>query len=168
MHQAQWPFRASFPEKEGHSWYCYFPFSQFSVYPILTSSSPFQEMALVIVTKNFLAANSFQSLSSLSSHQNLKLLIMLIFLTLLFLSYQDMPLCFSSYFLGCSFCLFCDVFPSVLRFPSKISSEDFPGGPVVKTWLSNAWGIDLRPDWGTKIPYPLQPKKAKHKTETIL
>ena len=45
------PFRANFPEKEVHSWYHYFPFSQFSIYPSLTSSTPFWEMVLVIVTR---------------------------------------------------------------------------------------------------------------------
>ena len=35
---------------------------------------------------------------------------------------------------------------------------DFPGGPVVKTSLSNAGGVGLIPDQGGKIPHASQPK----------
>ena len=35
---------------------------------------------------------------------------------------------------------------------------DFPGGPVVKTLLSNAGGVGLIPDQGGKIPHASQPK----------
>ena len=49
--------------------------------------------------------------------------------------------------------------------------RDFPGGPVVKTFPSNAAGMSLIPGWGAKIPHALQPKKppkTEHKTEAIL
>ena len=35
---------------------------------------------------------------------------------------------------------------------------DFPGGPVVKTWPSNAGGVGSVPGQGLKIPYALQPR----------
>ena len=35
----------------------------------------------------------------------------------------------------------------------------FPGGPVVKTWPSNAGGAGPTPSWGAKISYALYPKK---------
>ena len=45
--------------------------------------------------------------------------------------------------------------------------RDFPGGPVVKIFPSNAVGMSLIPGWGAKIPHAFQPKKPKHKAETI-
>ena len=40
---------------------------------------------------------------------------------------------------------------------------DFPGGPVVKTSPSNAWGAGLTPGQGAKIPHALQPKNQNIK-----
>ena len=48
------------------------------------------------------------------------------------------------------------------------SSWDFLGGPVVKTLLSNAGGMDSIPDWGTQIPYVSGPKDQHRKMEAIL
>ena len=36
--------------------------------------------------------------------------------------------------------------------------SNFPGGPGVKTLVSNAWGVSLTPDQGAKIPCASQPK----------
>ena len=36
--------------------------------------------------------------------------------------------------------------------------RDFPGGPVVKTYASNAGDTGLIPDWGIKIPHGAWPK----------
>ena len=44
--------------------------------------------------------------------------------------------------------------------------RDFPGGPVVKTSLSNAGGVGSIPGQGAKIPHALQPKK-KNKKQNI-
>ena len=46
--------------------------------------------------------------------------------------------------------------------------RDFPGGPVVKTSLSNAEGEGLILGLGTKISHASWPKHQNHKTETIL
>lgn len=43
-----------------------------------------------------------------------------------------------------------------------------PGGPVVKTWLSNAQGMGLIPGWGGKDHTCPQGQKSKQKTEAIL
>ena len=45
---------------------------------------------------------------------------------------------------------------------------DFTGGPVVKTWPSNAGGAGSISGWGAKIPICVAAKKAKQKTEAIL
>ena len=37
-------------------------------------------------------------------------------------------------------------------------SQDFPGGPVVKTLSSNAGGMGSIPGWGAKIPHASRPK----------
>ena len=50
----------------------------------------------------------------------------------------------------------------------KKKSQDFPGGPVVKTSPFNAGGAGLIPSQGAKISHALQPKNPKHKTEAIL
>ena len=50
----------------------------------------------------------------------------------------------------------------------KLPCWDLPGGPVVKTLSSNAWGVGLIPGRGAKIPIYLMAKKPKHKTEAIL
>ena len=34
--------------------------------------------------------------------------------------------------------------------------RDFPGGPVAKTWFSNAGGVGSIPAWGANIPYGSQ------------
>ena len=39
---------------------------------------------------------------------------------------------------------------------------------MVKTWLSNAGGVGLIPDQGTKIPHALWPQKQDIKQETIV
>ena len=44
-----------------------------------------------------------------------------------------------------------------------IKHRDFPGGPVVKTSLSNAGGVGLIPGQGTKIPHASQPKNQNIK-----
>ena len=41
---------------------------------------------------------------------------------------------------------------------------DFPGGPVVKTSPSKAWGAGSVPGWAAKTPTWLTAKKPKHKT----
>ena len=38
---------------------------------------------------------------------------------------------------------------------------DFPGGPVVGTWPSNARGVGLIPGQGSKIPHALGPRDQK-------
>ena len=43
----------------------------------------------------------------------------------------------------------------------RFSRRNFPGGPVVKTTPSDAEGVGLIPDPGTKIPDALQPPKPK-------
>ena len=45
--------------------------------------------------------------------------------------------------------------------------QEFPGGPVVKTLPSNVGSAGSIPDWGPKIPHPLQPE-SKHKTGGLL
>ena len=40
---------------------------------------------------------------------------------------------------------------------------DFPGSPVVKTPASNAGGMGLISEWGTKIPHALQCGQKKKK-----
>ena len=48
---------------------------------------------------------------------------------------------------------------------SRISSRDFPGGPVVKTRGSTAGGAGSISDWGTKIPDALRSgQKSKKQT----
>ena len=46
---------------------------------------------------------------------------------------------------------------------SKVSTRDFPGGPVVKTLPSSAGGAGLNPHQGTKIPHALWTKKQNVK-----
>ena len=46
--------------------------------------------------------------------------------------------------------------------------QDFPGGPVVKTSLSNAGGVGSIPGQEAKIPHTLGPKKTKQKTEAVV
>ena len=41
--------------------------------------------------------------------------------------------------------------------------RDFPSGPVIKTWPSNAGGAGSIPGQGTKIPHALWPKKQNIK-----
>ena len=41
--------------------------------------------------------------------------------------------------------------------------QDFPGGPVVKTSRSDAWGAVSIPGQGAKIQYASPPKKKKKK-----
>ena len=41
--------------------------------------------------------------------------------------------------------------------------RDFPGGPVVKTLLSNAGGVGSMPGQGAKIPLASWPKKQNRK-----
>ena len=36
----------------------------------------------------------------------------------------------------------------------ELRSQDFPGGPVVKTWPANAGGVGSIPGQGTKIHMP--------------
>ena len=43
-----------------------------------------------------------------------------------------------------------------------------PGDPVVKTSPSDAGSVDSIPGQGGKTPQDLEPKKPKHRTETIL
>ena len=45
--------------------------------------------------------------------------------------------------------------------------QDFPGGPVVKTSLSDAWGVVSIPGQGAKIQYASPPKQNKTKPKTI-
>ena len=47
----------------------------------------------------------------------------------------------------------------------KLTTRDLPGGPVVKTWPSNAEGVGLIPGQGAKIPHASEPKKTKHKAK---
>ena len=54
-----------------------------------------------------------------------------------------------------------------LTVDSRISSRDFPGGPVVKTRGSTAGGAGSISGWGTKIPHALwsgQKSEKKKKT----
>ena len=44
----------------------------------------------------------------------------------------------------------------------KFPAGDFPGGPVVKTSLSNAGGTSLIPGWWAKIPHASQAKQANN------
>ena len=41
--------------------------------------------------------------------------------------------------------------------------RDFPGGPVVKTWPSNAGGAGSFPGQGAEIPHALGPKNQNIK-----
>ena len=41
--------------------------------------------------------------------------------------------------------------------------KDFPGGPVLKTWLSRATRAGLIPGWGARIPYVSEPKNQNIK-----
>jgi len=45
----------------------------------------------------------------------------------------------------------------------KCSIGDFPGCPVVKTWLSNAGGAGSMPTLGATIPHASWPKKQNIK-----
>jgi len=45
---------------------------------------------------------------------------------------------------------------------------NFPGGPVIKTLLSNADGAGSIPGWGTKIPHALQSKNQNIKKNPII
>ena len=47
----------------------------------------------------------------------------------------------------------------ILRLPLKCESQDFPGDPVVKTFLSSARGLCLIPGWGAIV----KEKKKKEK-----
>ena len=57
-----------------------------------------------------------------------------------------------------------------LTVDSRISSRDFPGGPVVKTRGSTAGGAGSISGWGTKIPHALwsgqKSEKKQNKTKT--
>ena len=46
----------------------------------------------------------------------------------------------------------------------EMNPRDFPGGQVVKTFLSNEGSADLIFDWGAKIPHASQPKIQNMKT----
>lgn len=46
--------------------------------------------------------------------------------------------------------------------------ENVPGGPVVKTLLSNAEGVSLIPGWGVRIPHASWPNNQKIKAEAML
>ena len=49
--------------------------------------------------------------------------------------------------------------PLVIReMQIKTTKRDFPGGPVVKTFPSNAGGVGLNPGWGAESPHAPQPK----------
>ena len=55
--------------------------------------------------------------------------------------------------------------------PVRIPGEPYggcPGGPVVKTSLSNPGGVGLIPGQGAKILHASWPKTPTHKTEAIL
>ena len=45
--------------------------------------------------------------------------------------------------------------------------QDLPGSPVAETSPSNAGGMGLIPGKEPRIPLASQPKKKKHKTETM-
>ena len=46
---------------------------------------------------------------------------------------------------------------------------DFPAGPLVKTWPSNAGGVGSVPGWEAKIPHACEhAKRTKHKTRSIV
>ena len=45
---------------------------------------------------------------------------------------------------------------SVFSLIQVLFVRDFPGSPVVKTWSSNARGVDLISYWAAKIPHALQ------------
>ena len=45
----------------------------------------------------------------------------------------------------------------------RMDLGDFPGGPVVGTSPSNAWGVGSIPGRGAKIPHVLGPKNQKIK-----
>ena len=47
--------------------------------------------------------------------------------------------------------------------PLNSYSQDFPGGPIVKTLLSSAVGEGLIPGWGVKIPHISWPKNENIK-----
>ena len=47
--------------------------------------------------------------------------------------------------------------------PENGQSGDFPGGPVVKTSLSNEGGVGSIPGRGAKIPHALWPKNQNVK-----
>ena len=52
-----------------------------------------------------------------------------------------------------------------LTVDSRISTRDFPGGPVVKTRDSTAGGAGSISNWGTKIPHALRSgQKSKKQT----
>ena len=40
----------------------------------------------------------------------------------------------------------------------KVTEWGFPSGPVVKTSLSNAWGVGSTPGWEVKVLHALMPK----------
>ena len=54
--------------------------------------------------------------------------------------------------------------PPSLLFLSK-TSQDFPGGPVVKTPCFQCRGMGSIPGQGTKIPQAVWPKKKKKRKE---
>ena len=55
-----------------------------------------------------------------------------------------------------------------IRVPLLDLIEDFPGGPVVKTSLSNIWGQVWSVVWELESHMPRGQEKTKHKTESIL
>ena len=61
--------------------------------------------------------------------------------------------------------------PMTMTSKIKISLQDFPSNPVVKTLPSNAGGLGSIPGQKVKIPHASRPKKKKknrkQKTEAI-
>ena len=53
----------------------------------------------------------------------------------------------------------------ILFYNFDILISGLPGGPVVKTSLSNAGGMYSIPEQWGKIPHTLWPEKPKHETE---
>ena len=58
--------------------------------------------------------------------------------------------------------------PMTMTSKIKISLQDFPSSPVVKTLPSNAGGLGSIPGQKAKIPHASRPKKkTKQRTEAI-
>ena len=56
----------------------------------------------------------------------------------------------------------------ILYLLNKIKYWDFPGGSVVNTWPSNAWGAGSISGWGVKIPHASGPKNQNIKQKHIV